>query len=425
MAATNWVVRQAAISFTALLLAGSMQQASADGPRPLADSVHEASSGRANEDDTLEQLRETFDLFPYNEGVRKRLTAAYTAIGKRQLDLKEFDKAAENFENARKLAPDNQEFGLLKGIALYLGKHLDAAAIELEQARRYGGDNPVLLFYLGRAYYDLGELTEAIEMWEKTVAIEPDNKAVLAMVAKARREASVESRMEHGYSSMFVVSYDEGTRPDLADAILDVLENAYNQVGYDLSYYPVTRIPVILYTRKDYRDVTKSPDWSGGLYDGKVRLPIGGANVITPQLRGVLFHEYTHVVVGEITKGNCPTWLNEGLAEVEGRREFNTPPSELVSAAKAGTFTPFSSLEKSLASLSAKDAVLAYQQSYAMVSFMISAYGWHKVRDILVNLGAGKSIDAAISAALADYRLDFMSIEREWRVQMLKEYGAN
>ena len=45
----------------------------------------------------------------------------------------------------------------------------------------------------------------------------------------------LESRMEKGYSSMFVISYDEGTRPDLADAVLDgprsvVVRGAYNRM---------------------------------------------------------------------------------------------------------------------------------------------------------------------------------------------------
>src|SRR6185369_13180713 len=117
--------------------------------------------------------------------------------------------------------------------------------------------------------------------------LEPENKAVIESAAKARREAAVESRMNKGYSSMFVISHDEGTKSDLADAVLDVLETAYNRVGSDLAYYPVTRVPVILYTKKDYRVVTAGPEWSGGLYDGKVRLPIGGARELTPVLRGV------------------------------------------------------------------------------------------------------------------------------------------
>lgn len=418
------LLREALLSFLVLLLLSiTVSEASADSPDVPNDSARELIR-RGEYDKALEQLKEAFSLFPYNESIRKNLTAAYAAVGKKELERKEFDAAAENFDNARKLSPDNQEYGILRGIALYLGKHYDAAAIELEQSRQNGGDNVPLLFYLGRVYYDSGDLEKALAAWDAALAIEPGNKPIHDMAEKARRESAVESGMEKGYSSMFVISYDEGTRSDLADAVLDALESAYNRVGYDLSYYPTARVPVILYNKKDYRSVTAGPDWSGGLYDGKVRLPIGGAKEVSSVLRGVLFHEYTHVVVGELTKGNCPTWLNEGLAEIEGRREYNPAMPELAGAAKSGALFPFSSMEKSLASLDAKNALLAYQQSYAMVSFMISAYGWHKVRETLVNLGAGMRFETAIAGAFADYGLDFAAIVKEWQEHMRKEYGG-
>jgi tetratricopeptide (TPR) repeat protein len=394
-------------------------KAAADGPYLLNDSTDELMR-KGEYEKAVEQLRNAFSLFPYNESLRLNLTAAYAALGNRQLERKQFDAAAENFDNARNLAPDNQDYAVLRGIALYLGKRYDEAAIDLEQARLNGGDTVHLLVYLGRVYYDTGHLTKAVDSWDRALTLEPENKAIRELAAKARRESVVESPMEKGYSSMFVITYDGGTKPDLADAVLDVLETAYNRIGSDLAFYPVSRVPVILYTRKDYRNVTAGPDWSGGLYDGKIRLPIGGATEITPLLQGVLFHEYTHVVVAELTKGNCPTWLNEGLAEIEGRKEYDPPVTDLDKVAATSAFIPFKELEKSWSSLDNRSAALAYQQSYSIVKFMISAYGWHKVREILINLGSGKRIEAAIAAAFADYGLDYARIMDEWREHLRK-----
>jgi tetratricopeptide (TPR) repeat protein len=422
----TWMGRllpRAIIPLLPLLLAVQVLQALCADP-PIADDAAIELSQQGEQEKALEEMQKGFSLFPYDESIRKRLTATYGAMGKQQLKRMQYDEAAENFENARKLSPDNQEYGILKGIALYAGKKYDAAAVELEQARRNGGDNLTILLYLGHVYYDSGDLEKAIEDWDRALAMEPGNKHIRDMAEKARRELAVESRMERGYSSMFVISYDEGTRSELADTVLDTMETAYNRVGYDLSYYPVIRVPVILYTRRDYRSVTAGPEWSGGLYDGKVRLPIGGALEITPMLRGVLHHEYTHVVLGELTKGNCPTWLNEGLAEVEGRKEFSPPVAELETAAKTGEFIPFSTMGKSLAAHDTRKAALAYQQSYSLVSFMISTYGIHKVREILVNLGSGLGSEAAIAGAFADYRLDFEGILQEWQAHMRKEYGS-
>lgn len=371
----------------------------------------------------LAQLQKTFNLFPYNETVKKNLASAYVSLGNYQFKQKRFDEAALNFDQAIRLFPDNREYGTLRGIALYSAKRYDEAVIVLDQVRHSGDDTPVILYYLGRAYYDSGNLEAALEAWDKALTLEPDNKAVKGLAEKARRENAVEASMGKGYRSQFVISYDEGTATDIAQSVLESLETAYNRVGSDLDYYPVARVPVILYTKKDYRSVTLGPEWSGGLYDGKVRLPIGGAHNLSPMLRGVLFHEYTHVVVGELTKRNCPVWLNEGLAEVEGRKEFDRPLTALEAAARSGRLLPFSDLEKSLLAMNTKDAALAYQQSYSMVRFMISSYGWHKVREILVNLGNGMSVNDAIGAAFADYGLDYQKIVQEWQSATLKEYG--
>lgn len=53
---------------------------------------------------------------------------------------------------------------------------------------------------------------------------------------------------------------------------------------------------------------------------------------------------------------------------------------------------------------------------------MITNYGWHKVREILVNLGDGISIDNSITKALSDYGLGYKQIIQEWQVQVSEEY---
>jgi tetratricopeptide (TPR) repeat protein len=371
---------------------------------------------------SLEQLEKDSLLFPYNEKIRHSLSSAYFESGQSLMKLKQYDEAAARFELARALNPEVPDYGILKGIALYLGKRYDEAAYELERSRQAVGDNVSILFYLGKVRYDSGDLPAALDVWERELALDPTNQSLRSMVEKGRKEMQVESGMGKGYRSMFVISYDEGTMSDLADDVLKTLESAYNRVGSDLNYYPSVRVPVILYTRKDYRNVTAGPEWSGGLYDGKVRLPIGGAAEINPMLRGVLTHEYTHVVVRELTKGNCPSWLNEGLAEVEGRTEFNPPLLALETAAKSGKFLPFPSLEGSLLRLGGKDVRLAYEQSFSMVRYLIATYGWYKVKDLLVSLGEGKSIAAAISVVFTDFGLDYIGLVQGWQDSVVHEY---
>lgn len=371
----------------------------------------------------LEQLQKAFSFYPYDETLRKNLAVAYMYVGKREMENNRYLEAAQFFDNARELVPGNTTYGMMRGIAFYLAKSYDAAKFELRRALDGGNQSIDCHYFLGRAQYDAGELEPALETLGKAQSLEPGNKAVADLLEKIRRELAVESKMGKGHSSKFELSYDTEATSSVADAVLDALETAYNRVGSDLDHFPSARIPVILYTKKDYRQVTSSPEWSGGLYDGKIRLPIGGATDLTPQLRAVLFHEYTHVVVNEIARGNAPLWLNEGLAEYEGRREWNPPMAELGRSAKDGRYLSFPSLEGSFAGLDSKQASLAYQQSYSLVNYMIGAYGWFNVKELLVNLGGKMPVDASIKKALSGFAIDYAGVIREWQGYMQKEFG--
>ena len=375
-------------------------------------------------DKALEQLQKAYSMNPYDQILKRNLAEAYALVGQRQMKENSYEAAAASFDSARELFPDMPRFYVMRGIALYYSKYPDAAQNELERARGIGGDAPDILFYLAKIQYDAGNLAAAVEFLEKAVALKPDFHAATEMLAKLKREISVEKSMDRGYSSKFVISYDAEMKSPLAGDILSTLEDAYSDVGRDLSTFPTGRITVILYTRKDYKSVTAGPDWSGGLYDGKIRLPVGGAQELNDQLKSVLFHEYTHVVVQEITHGNCPTWLNEGLAELEGRKIYSHPLVDLERAAARGAFIPFAKMESGFTALSSKEAALSYQQSYSLVNFMVNSYGWPKVTEILLNLGAGMTSTTAIKKAMADFGLDFDGVIEEWRRKMVSEYGS-
>jgi hypothetical protein len=124
------------------------------------------------------------------------------------------------------------------------------------------------------------------------------------------------------------------------------------------------------------------------------------------------------VVVFDLTRGNCPVWLNEGIAEMFGRRQFSHPATEGSQAAKQGTDIDIRKLEGSFSGLSSNEATRAYQQSYSMVNYLVTTYGWHRVNAILAALGKGMNISAAIASALQDYSLTYDGLIREWRETM-------
>ncbi|MHB8835860.1 MAG: hypothetical protein ACYC9Y_09140, partial [Candidatus Methylomirabilia bacterium] len=71
-----------------------------------------------------------------------------------------------------------------------------------------------------------------------------------------------------------------------------------------------------LYTRGLFDEITRSPGWVGGTYDGKIRVPVGGLQTEydARRLAPVLTHELTHAFIRANVPGRLPLWFEEGLA---------------------------------------------------------------------------------------------------------------
>lgn len=372
----------------------------------------------------LEHLRRAYLLFPLNVTFKRNLAEGYAAYGHQFFKQKQYERADENFVKAMELYPEEAVYSLLRGICNYHLKKYDVARYELERAGARNTESTEILYYLGLVQYETENRALAIESWERALKLSPGRKEIIDILAKSRKETAVESSMDRGHSSRFDLTFDPGVDTSFALAILDVLESAANQIGAELGLFPEARVPVAIYKRNDFKTVTDSPDWSGGFYDGKIRLPFGSLKEITPAMRGILFHEYAHVVVFELTRGNCPLWLNEGIAEMFGRMQHNRPMPEFGRAARKGTLADFRKLESGFSSLSSGDAALAYQQSYALVNYMVTRFGWHRIKQILAGLGGGMTFEGAVTEALKDYNLGYDGLVKEWRETVEKEIAV-
>lgn len=366
-------------------------------------------------DKNLERLRSASQMYPFNEKLKRDLAEAYAHYGNHLFNRRQYEQADEYYLKAAELYPDEAAFALSRGICNYYLKKYDIARYELERTRSDHPDSADLLFYLGLVLYETDNRQQAMELWEQALRLAPGRPDLINLLKKARKETAVEDSMDRSHSSRFNLTYDPGVSSSLALAILDVLESASNQVGAELGHFTEARVPVAIYKRDDYKDVTDSPDWSGGVYDGTIRLPFGAMNEITPPMRAILFHEYAHVVVFDLTRGNCPVWLNEGIAEMFGKRQFDHPAMEAGQAITKESLIDVRRLEGSFSGLSSREAMRAYQQSHSMVNYLVSTYGWHRVNAILSDLGKGMGISSAVASALKDYSLSYEGLVREWR----------
>lgn len=361
----------------------------------------------------LELLLQASKAAAGNPVIRRNLAECYLGLGLQQLQAGNAEAAATTLREGQVYAGKDARFWLYRGAALYHQGRYGEAEGELNEARVLDGNREVL-HLLGQVYYASGRLEEAIQVWQDALETGGWDEKLAALVDRTRQELKVEQTMRNEFGSNFVISYDGRTFPELGDQVLAALEEAYNDIGRELDFYPQVQVPVLLYTQRDFSELTGSPDWSGGLYDGKIRIPVAGVAGMNAQLRAVLYHEYVHVVVRYLAAGRSPVWLNEGLAEVAGRQHHDPPLSRLRAALNRNELIPFERLESSFASLPAGQVELSYQQSYSFARYLLDQFHWYKMAELLRALGEGKSIATAIDQVLGEFAVDYAGLQAAW-----------
>jgi tetratricopeptide (TPR) repeat protein len=338
----------------------------------------------------------------------RRLVAAGSAL----LQQGDHRGARDAFEEALRYVDTDSAAHLGLGIANFHLKDDRAAERELERAIVLKPRDKTAYQVLGDLAYRRDDLGAAMANWEKAVEIDPSDAALNSRLERIRREHRTEKDFNRDVTSHFSIKYEGREKIEAGRIILRLLEDAYGEVGRALSYYPDQEIAVILYTNQQFQEVTDAPGWSGGIYDGKIRIPIGGIERETPGLRKLLVHEYTHAVVRAITR-NVPTWLNEGLAQhFEGREIGSRQKDMLYQLAQADKLPPLAALEGSFMGLSGPQAAYAYLVSLSVVRYMVDHFGIYRIKMALEEFAAGADPTTAINNALLISYADF---ERGWK----------
>ncbi|MBX3303034.1 MAG: hypothetical protein KF693_12540 [Nitrospira sp.] len=264
------------------------------------------------------------------------------------------------------------------------------------------------------------ELAEAAKHLSQAAARakqDPALQSYLATVtAKVQRTQSVESQMTARHSTHFVIKFDGEEDQGIWTAVLEILEDAYRDIGQKFGHFPSKPIMVVLHTKDSFQGATGSPAWADGLYDpslGRIQIPTQGATMDTKWLTSVLRHEYVHALLHDrlgTSVGTLPTWLNEGLAM---QWAGDTWPDLDQAMQGEINMIPLSDLEGSWSALPAGTSTVAYWEANSATRYMIERWGLARV-DELLNAFQGKS-----SVATAFQNKLFISYE-EFRRQWLE-----
>jgi predicted dehydrogenase len=312
--------------------------------------------------------------------------------------------AAETFREAIAADPKNAMLHLGAAMAAVLERRDGDAKDELERALTLDKTLTGARVLLGQVQYRMGDRMGAMRTYETVVAEVPDNPDAQATLARWRREAELHDRMQQAVGSHFTVSFEGPAEAALAAAALESLDKAYWRIGELLGTYPSDPIGVVLYTTEQFHDVTRSPTWAAGAFDGTIRVPMRGALDNPAELDRVLAHEFTHALVRTLATRGVPAWLNEGLAAAL-ERAGGDPAS---TAGSSGTPMPLTALTTGFGRLSGSDAQRAYATSARAAQRLLDEAGGFAVANLLRDLGSGEDFNTAflhrIQRSFADFQ---------------------
>jgi len=138
---------------------------------------------------------------------------------------------------------------------------------------------------------------------------------------------------------------------------------------------------------------------------------VAGLDRPTPGLVRVLRHELAHSFVASRTGSNCPTWLQEGLAQWLEGGDPGREDAALARLARSNPLPRLASLEEPFVGLSEGPALLAYAGSLSAVSYIVKQYGLDGVRRVIASLALGRTAADALPTALG---IGYADLQTSW-----------
>jgi len=312
---------------------------------------------------------------------REALAAASAALAAR-----DFETAVIRFHDVIRLEP--RAAGARVGYAIAemaLGRDQAALPVVL--------DGLALDPQVAQLHEVLGDLRDrdervedALVSWREAFRLAPGDR-LRDKIIKGERELAAARDYSFSAAAHFNMRYEGALDQDLVASLTDYLEDRYQEFASIYRHAPSQAITVLLYPQQTFHDVTQVGNEVAGLYDGKIRVPLGGLKRVDADAARVLSHELTHAFVQSKTRGNCPRWLHEGLAQIaEPRTLRRSQLAELAGSVRAdapGTWP---------------DAAFSYPAALGLTRFLEERRGFDVLVAVLGRLGDGDGLDTALQA---------------------------
>lgn len=228
------------------------------------------------------------------------------------------------------------------------------------------------------------------------------------------------SRLETGHFSFYFLPKDKPQINQLMHRAEEIRARIISDLGVEFA----TKTRVYFAADEDeFRQLqpqqSKKPGWVDGIAYPALNLIILKTSRIQGGYRRNItknfIHEFTHINIGRAFKWRrIPHWLNEGLAMYESREWQLGRISNMTRAVLTEKLIPLRDLTKEFPS-GYQRATLAYDQSFYLVSYLLSRKGRGAFHQFIREYGRGKKLEQVLSEV---YGLGLAELEKEWKTHL-------
>jgi hypothetical protein len=289
---------------------------------------------------------------------------------------------AQRAAAARSLGADNAR--LEQASELMKANDNQEALGLIEQVLRNHPKEPGVLAMAGMAAYQGDDPKRAIGYWRQSLDLEA-SPPIESLVKRAEKEVAADSASERLFGARFTLRYNANeTPPEQARAMIPVLDSEWARLSQQLGCETGERISAAILSPNAYRQATGAAEWSGGQFDGRIRVAQLEPGGIGAETRRVFAHEIVHACIARIAE--MPSWLHEGLAQqLSGEGLSATDRALVMRMAKAGQLPSLRNLSQTWSRMSSEHAHAAYATALVAAELLFQMYGADGVRNLLHN----------------------------------------
>jgi tetratricopeptide (TPR) repeat protein len=344
-------------------------------------------------DDALAAFERAHADAPSEAGIAANYAEALRRRGDQALEGRKWDAARADYTRAAELAPERSSFALLAALVPYRrGRWKEAEQALAAVIEKHPAEAEAYLAR-GSCQVRLLDVRGAVETWKRGLERASDHAGLKAALERYGPEAELEAELYTELTQNFAYHFHLGQSEVAREApsLGRDLENAFLACQrYFLDHLPRERIHVLVYARGDFRRVTRVEGWVGGLFDGRIRVPLDRYQAEREQLVPVLRHELAHAFAHDLAGGPPPTWLDEGLAQILEGRDAAAARARLA----AGGFPALADLRGPFLGLGEVGRVrAAYDAGLALTAELERRFGRLALRDYLEKIARARAAE--------------------------------